>query len=316
MPIINFASCASSGNLPNGGCTFLPGIVKGAILVPKGTVLTVTQMATIKTSLQGLLITDARPARSFMVGQLGKFKDNSQAPKTEDVDGYDRTTYMGNYDFMYQLITGGKCQHQSLRGFNLMQDLYDAYFFDDKTNLWGWNSPDSSGNPQLAAFSLFELRVDNFKTATVSTIPVFPIRFALEEALQMNEQFAYVTCGFSPLASLKGPFDAVLKATGSAGSYVVSGTFNCGASDLGATYGSALAHVTAWIVNDKTTNTTLTVSAAAYNAVNNTYTLTVTGGTTADVLQITFAAISVMSASPISISYITNESANAASATW
>lgn len=314
--IINSGNCSSTGNLAGGGCTFNPGLVKGAILAPMGTVLTMTQLAALKASLQTNLTTNSRTARSFLIGTLGKLKDQFVAEKTEDMDGYNQTVFEGNYEMMWQLITGGKCQHQTLiGGFNFSQGQYDCYLFDDQNNLWGWNNPDASGNLQLQGFSLFEINVMAWRIKTISTANNYPIKFAFLDRAQFNKNFVSVAMGFNPLAygSLKGVQDATLTGTGSAGSFIVAGTINCGNTSLGATYNSTLAAAGAWVATDSS-GAALTITAVTYSAATNNYTLTITGGTTGDTISISLASISVMAAAPFNIKYIASETP--ASVTW
>jgi hypothetical protein len=286
-----------------------------ALLSPRGSVLTATQLVNPLTTLQGNLIAEPRSGRSFIIGKLGKFKDDSDSEKTEDMDGLKNTTFEGNYDFMWQILNGGKCKHQTLRQFNFQQALYDVYFIDESFNMWGTNVPDASGNAQLGGYTL------HWKQKTQTTDNNYGIQFRLDDVKQMNENYAYVSLGFNPLnpANLLGVKDVTITATGTAGTFTVTGSVGCGTTNLALLYGSALAAPGAWTVKDNTAVTTLTISGVTLNAAGNAYTFTVTGGSSGDKLNIGLKTIAVTSVSPYNIKYIVSETINDpnfSNATW
>jgi hypothetical protein len=146
---------------------------------------------------------------------------------------------------------------------------------------------------------MFEAVVNDFMPKTSAALAKYPFR------LQFANNDQMVNAGFIGGAifpdntwGLISTTLALGATTNTATLYYVKGTMGCGATSIGATYGSTIAAAGAWVLRNVTLGTSITPSAVTYDADNDQYKFVVTAATTGNTISIKLAAPSVLTATP------------------
>lgn len=324
LPILNTTTCNIYGNTGTPQCEFNPGLIVGAFAIPYGTVLSYPDpniKATIQTNLRA-----ARSSRWFMFGKFGLFKDNTDAPKTEDLDGFKKVNFVPPYNWEYRVIANQNnfFSFQQMYGFLESQNFYQWIFFDDQNQLLGTQAVDATGLPAIGGFTFAQIFVMPWMQKTTSVGNQYKIEYNGLSVQSANQGLANSTpLGFDILNSLYSLTDVrtydVTPSGHAHGTNIIQGTV--GSSSLSDIFGSTLSAAGAWVATNITTNTTVTPSAVALVTLANGstgYQFTTTGQANGDKIQIQLAAPSVLAATPYNITprQIVNELANAAIVTY
>ena len=118
------------GNISTNKGNIQPDRIIGFVLKPKGTFYTAAQLASLQTTMQNELINSDKTLRSYIVGNVGKFQDNSEKPKTNNLDGFIQTTFEGLPAFTYRLVAGAFSNYQDILQYKFSTS-YDVFFIDD-----------------------------------------------------------------------------------------------------------------------------------------------------------------------------------------
>lgn len=246
MKLFNIQCAGSNANTGIQSCAWTPNNITGAILVPKGKVYTVSDVATLWTTLQADLIEDTAASRIYPVGPFKAVEDKSTEPQIE-TDGYGGKSFVrdGDYEFMFE-YKNGFCYFQALRTFHTKNQSFDVLFIDEVNNvLWGTENADGD----LAGFSLELLIVPNIKINTGSNATKYYVSFGLADPTELNDStYAVAFPSNQKLMKLAGLLDTKFTATSTINSTtgVVTGTLtsSCGTVDMAELYASELVDAT------------------------------------------------------------------------
>lgn len=317
--VLGSAVCTNYSNTGVVPCTIEPSIFNYPVAIPKGFVIpnaSLTSSAVLNAYIAAKFIVDSRSARWFILPQITDLKDDTGDPVTENRNNYVATVQSKPYNWTYRQKTSN-CGYKSV--YNLIQnkqDLFDIIFIDDMGTVIGRAAADSTGAAGLGGFSMFEIFVADWTQKTASANPMYMISFRLlnntelttgSVMMQSNFQYNASTMGLANVTFYQGT------TPNTATHIYVNGTYGCGGTNMGTTWGSTLAATAVFTVVNATTGATITVSAVSYNAQLNEYDLTITSSTGVAVL-VGLAAPSVVTPSPYG-AYLITETPGKLSAT-
>lgn len=202
--IDNITTSQIPANVGIGSKYFNPKLVKGALIVPKGTIITTANLSTLQTVLQGLAQNDTKDARLYPIANFVDFKDNSEKPVTQSFGyGAEVTVRDGIQKWAFQFIKGGKTLNDALRTFN--GDLWDFFFVDQKNVLFGKTC--STG---IQAIPSIEIYTDPLILNDGKKIAEYVINFKFDPKY-LNEEGAFIAdADFDILDTIFGLQDLVL----------------------------------------------------------------------------------------------------------
>lgn len=267
MKLFNYLCVGATGNTGVPNCTWTPKNITGAILFPKGKEYTKADIAVMWTTLQADVKDDNPVQRIYPVLPFKAVTDNSTEVQIE-TDGYGGKTFVrdGDYDFTF-MYKNGHCFYQKLRTFHTKHNEFTVVFIDEINNvLWGTTSV----NGNFTGFDLEMLIVPNMALNTGDAAAKYFIRFAMEDASELNDMSYVVQLPKNqPLMKLSGLLDINLtqETTLTSGGEVELGvTYNCGNQYLGDLYPTEIVELAIWSAVNKATGASIPVDAVSYNA--------------------------------------------------
>jgi hypothetical protein len=270
---MNIYSCAAAtSNTGFSSCNYSPGLIEGAILIPRGKEYTPTEVAAMLTTLQADLIDDVKLDRIQVIKTFIGMEDKSSEGVYETTGyGGNRKIRNGKYQWQFEYSKGALCLHKKLSTLDNKQELYDVIFVDTAENcLLGVKKGDNFGG-----FNIELIDVPNFKINTGTTDSKYYIQFQLQDPRQMNLYAATVVFDASvnlldELTSLQDTSIEVVTAM-SSGGIVIRLKDSCGGANVGEVYADELQFTNLWdLTRDSTGNTITTSSVGIYNPVANT----------------------------------------------
>ena len=211
MPTINNIYAAlTPKNVGLGQAQFDPKVVKGALIVPKGFIITAAQLATLQVVLQNAANADGKAARIYPISNFVEFKDGSEKA-VEQSFGYGAKVVVrdGFYTWSFQFIQGGKTLNDALRTYN--GSSWDIFFVDSNNVLMGQQYADpSTGALGLKAIPIVQMYTQPFALNDGKKVAEYMIDFTFDPRY-LNEQGAYIAdAGFPILDTIFGLQDVIL----------------------------------------------------------------------------------------------------------
>lgn len=308
---LNSANCGNTTNTGSNGCNLIPGVIKYAVAIPKGTVIPATALTSASTFMAYFVpkfTADTRSGRFFVSPLLTNFDDKTGDAVTENRDNYEPTVTNKPYNWGWLLNPAGNNFCDYKKWFNLVnfqQNLFDFLFIDDQGQVWGTAAIDALGANGLGGYAMFEVFVPNWTPKTSGALAKYMFRLKFLNSTQVVQNAVFMQASAFP-DNTWGLVDVTLSAGTTANTTTllyVKGTMGCGASSLGATYGSTLAAAAAWALTKN--GSALVPSAVAYMPATDEYKFTVAALSSADVVTTKAAAPSVVDATPYFANIIT-----------
>lgn len=304
MSILNAANCGNTTNTGSNGCNLIPGVIKYAVAIPKGTVIPASSMSTAAaflTYFQSKFTADSRSSRFYLSPLLTNFDDKTGDAVTESRDNYEITVQDKPYNWGWTLNPTGNNFCDYINWYNLVkfnQGTFDFLFIDDAGQVWGTAATDDNDAAGLGGFAMVEVYVSNWspKTAAALAKYMFRLKFLTNAQIVQNAKFIEAGCYPDNTWGLVGITMVAGTTTNTSTLLYANATMGCGASSLGSVYGSTLAAAGAWVLTKN--GASLTPSAVAYMSTTNEYKFTVASLTTGDIITIKPAAPSVVDATP------------------
>ena len=251
MATLNTLAISSqAGNTGKQAAAFQPKNIVGAILTPKGYVLTAAKIAALQASLQADALASSKANRIFPIFGFLTTQDSSE-DITVQTHGYGAKHVVreGFMDWKFEYVDGGLAVHKKLRLSNGVG--HDFLFVDADNKIIGTSTVDSTGAPALKAIPCDGgfFYAHPWKANDGSKIAQYLLQFVFAPKF-INEYLGFVDAGFDLATNLSGAVDVVLSspsANATSGSYnVVAKTVdvNTNLSDI---YPVELAAPAAWV---------------------------------------------------------------------
>lgn len=253
MAVINQLNCTTftGGNTGFGRCYYEPKPRKYAILVPKGTIITAADFATIQTYLQGKLINDNAALRFHALGQFEDWEDNSE-DRAQQTFGSGRkiTTKEPTEQLNYVMYDGGLCNQKNALDFDGAHKGYEVLYVDTENFLQFEMTTTTAGAAAAKGFDMGEFYTYPFKQPTPSNVAMYRISISHENVKEMQKNMGVVPLGFNfdtmrnTYAIQNATLTDVTPGGAAAGVFTVQIMGGCGSDNLATIYGSALASAT------------------------------------------------------------------------
>ena len=269
------AASSQAGNTGKQAAAFQPKNIIGAILTPKGYVLTAAKIAALQTALQADALAASKLNRIFPVFGFVTAQDSSE-DITVQTHGYGAKHVVreGFIDWKYEYVDGQTSLHKNLRLFN--GSGHDFLFVDSSNMIIGTNTVDSTGAPALKAIPCEGgfFYAHPWKANDGSKIAQYMLQFVFQPKF-INEYLGFVEAGFDLPSNLSGVVDVVLTSPGAnatSGSYdVVAKTADVN-TNLSGVYPTELAASAAWSAVNPS-GASIPITSVSYNATIGGYTL-------------------------------------------
>lgn len=272
MADLNALNCAEDiKNTGFGTCTLDFGAIVGAFIMSRDVSFTTEELADLQASLVADAIAD-KPARIYPVHGFEAITDNTEDPTFQTMaSGRPVFIKEGNYNWIFQFIDGGLCLSNKLRSFN--NGNWAALFYDQKGNLFGYQTTDSEGAAILKGVPLDIIYTYPWKANDFSNVTQYRIQFSFKPHY-VNQNIGFVQSDF-PLSEIQGVKDVALTVTSAlaAGVVGVDANVSCGGDDLHELYATELAVVGAWEAKNKATGAIITITTVTSNTTGWTVTL-------------------------------------------
>lgn len=172
-----------------------PGLLKYALLCPKGTIIpaaSLTDPTTIATYLKGVLQNNVYSSQWFSIGPLSEYKDATEADSVWKTAPYNIVVYQYPHNYSFNALV-------TLENFVEMTGLSnwggDYYFIDWKGQIWGAADPTGLGG--LASFDNQQFFVGNRKPMTDKTGEMYPVMFQFGSVADTNAKFKLVAANYT-----------------------------------------------------------------------------------------------------------------------
>jgi len=188
-------------------CNFDPKNIEMGIFLPKGTVLTHSQLQAIKATLLAKAKEDDKALRIYPVKRFVDVEDKStEATYKEYANGTKKKVRDGKYGWKWTYTEGGLSLHTKLHSFDGQQDAFDFALVDTKNNGLIMTSTDGM---TAKGFDLSIIDVNNFKMAGFSDPSEYYIEVGLDNSDELNRNPIFVPFpdNFDPLNDLNGLYD-------------------------------------------------------------------------------------------------------------
>lgn len=304
----NLINCGDTTNSGVNACNLDLQDIQRVIAIPRGFVFPAAALASnaaFLTALEEGFVENSRSDRFFLSPFLTDLDNRTGDPVTENRNNFELVVQYKPFNWMWNMTNVSFCSFLNWKTLmDFQQTKYDYLLADGSGNVWGKNALDSAGDASMGGYSMIEVNVYDFVPKTAAALPVykFCLKFTNNAQVQTNGRF--MAAGFFPTDAngLLGTELTLGVTTNTTTHYYVRGFMGCGASSIGAVYGSTLAAAGAWVLTNVTDNTTITPSAVSYNSALDEYDFTVSAQTTADVINIALAAPSVLTGTPYFLS--------------
>lgn len=269
MSLLNSLDCIDeAGNTGIGTCFLDFKKIIGAILTPKGFILTSTNLATsasLITALQAASLATLKANRIFPIGNIVNAEDNSSG-LTKQTFGYGAEAPVrdGINNWVFQYVEGGLSLHKKMRQFN-KTSAFDFLFIDDENKILGTLSPDGTG---LMAIPSMYFWAHQWKANTGAAVSEYKLEFAFLPQY-VNEMVAFAKADSDITSQVKGLVDVNVtspSANVTSGSYnVVAKTADTG-FNLSEIYSAELADVAVWKATKTSDGSVIAILSATYSA--------------------------------------------------
>lgn len=184
-------SCATIiGNTGLISCPYDPKNFTGILLVPRGTALTPTNVAALRTYLDAGIVNDTATSRYFPIGIFEDIEDKgTDAVETESGFGVASLVRLGKYRFRWTYTNGGLDLHTELSKFNGKENAFDLFFIDPVENVFVGTA---SGQNNVKGFSLDTIYAPNIKINTGTTGTKYMFEVGLESEKQFNQNWRVI----------------------------------------------------------------------------------------------------------------------------
>lgn len=247
--------------------------IVGAILLPAGTKIAASNMATAAgflTYLQGQTLA-AKAARFYPIKGFEEVTDGSEKPSVQTLGyGSRAVAREGYFDWTFQIIRGGLFLATALRKFNSMN--MDVLFVDSSNVIFG--KKDSAGNlygiPQAYVYQA------PFKINDGSKASVYAQQFVFKP--DFVDSLGFVQLNPNDFDNINGLQDVVLTSGGARVtnvSLVKANYAYYGGIDLHTLYASTLASASLWSVTDSVSGNAIAITSVADNPTIGGWTITV-----------------------------------------
>lgn len=276
--LLNQLQCnAAIKNTGFGSCVLQPDRIIGAIICPIGYILANSSMTSISAAVAALITAasvDNKLSRIFPVHNLDEITDSTEKKVVQTRKyGAKYVVREGDYDWAFDFTQGGICELLAVRSFN-SNGSWAILFYDSNFVLYGIKT--ATG---LQAIPTKMLWADPWAPNDGSALAKYMIGMVFLPKY-INEMLGYVQLDYT-LASVIGLQDVtpnLISWTEGSGVTVVQVNTSCGTVNMGAIYGTALAHTAAWVAKNATTGLVIAIATATYSATTGYFTITLTTG--------------------------------------
>jgi len=274
MATLNQVVCQSIlKNTGYGSCVFDFSKAGGAIRMPKGKVLTQTELAALRTTLDSMRLAASKSNRIFPIHGFQAVTDNSEETVFQTL-GYGKQVPIrdGNYRWTFQYIDGGMCLHLALTSMNF-SGTSEWLFYDDKWQIIGTKKTASDGKPGLAGVPL-TFHAHKWKLNDGANVTGYMVYFDMDPKY-LNSNLGFVVADFNP-EEITGLQNIALQQTGtsSAGVFKIQALTGCDYANLFDLYSTELAAAGLWVVTNATTGNAITITSVAADANAKAFTIT------------------------------------------
>lgn len=277
--VLNYFPCALLGaNSGVGSCYLDIKNVIGAILVPSGTQFSAANTATSTAFIAALAAATVAPkaTRAYPIHAFGEIKDGSESAVSEKLGyGVELIVRDGTFKWGFRILKGGFCLSKALRQFNSFN--VDVFFVDSTGLIFGQRIVSSTGVVSFGGVPQYQIYQEPFKINDGSKNTIYMQNFSFPGnsfdnlgGVQLQESDFENILGLQNIS-----FTTATRATNVS---TVGGVAGCIGADLGLTFGSGLAVVTLWTLQDSVTgtffNASTGITSVSYSATTNKYTIT------------------------------------------
>lgn len=208
MANVSYLKASSNANTPYTGIMKknVPlGQLQGWIAVPKGTKYTLSQFATLVSTLADAARKNAVATRVFPVGPFISFNDKSTDTVTEQTDyGFGEVVRDGTFIWVARTGYGGIGLYRNLRKMHNMQGAYDFIFVYKKGLMLTYAPNLSTGADEAKGVEVSLINVPIWKAAGSNTAEQFNMELQIFDAAQIADNFLFIETDTSPLTYVKG----------------------------------------------------------------------------------------------------------------
>lgn len=170
-----------------------PGIIRGAIAIPKGTIITAANAAAWDTYLRAQLIHDTKTSRWQRFPRFEEIDDQSSDKQEKEYAYGTKVTIRDSvYKFQFLFIEGGFPAYQALLGMKDRQRDFDILFFDHQMSFWGTRAVTADAEDGMKGFALSQLYVDNWKPKTGTENHMYMVAFSFADATEFTSRFMHL----------------------------------------------------------------------------------------------------------------------------
>lgn len=294
--ILNIANCDINTQTGLGPCSLEPSVIAYAIAVPRGYKIPTAgspfeSAETFRAFVKAQFTKDNYAERWHLTPLLTNFEDQTKDANTEERNGVDYTAFRPAQMWRF-LMNGGMCGYKTWGELADLKKNWDYFFLDVNGNFIGvkTDSPDEANVESMKGFSMAEVALPYYKSATTSQLNQYMIMFKFLDGNQLAKN-NYIIAAEIYGVDINQPQGVALTLTTSLGvaPFGVSGKINC-AGDLFTTYGQSLAQIGAWRLYNKSTAAVVTISAVTINESTSSYEIAfATGVSDGDTVEIALA---------------------------
>src|ERR1043166_4913853 len=263
------------GNTGIGRCNYTFRPYRYAILIPKGTIVTATNLgatqATAIAYIKSMLVNDNDALRWHAFGPISSPTANGEdrVQETRD-DGSKITTRDSTNGQIYKLYKGQLCTAKNILDFENAHESFDVFYVDDKGfSLWE-QTTDTTGQPALKGFLMDEFYPYATGNATYQNEATIQFTIMHTDAKGMLRQmtvFDLRDYNFEQVVQDNSIQNAILQnitPTGAtAGVFTISLIGGCTPGDnLVALYGSTIINIARFAVTNAATGAAITFAVA------------------------------------------------------
>lgn len=265
----------SRANTGWGRCAWEPGLIVGAIPVPKGYSIVNADITDPAAWILALIHNDndnlrGNPFPTFvgLEATIAEAQAESFGYGGTERSGVDFVTWMAKWR------KGKMCSYKSVRTYDGTQEQNDWLYFDNKGRVLAWSTDDTTAN----GFDMMDIYVKSWTPAIQSANVDYQVGFTFEDATQLNDYIIAIETGlsYSELVAIQS-VNLIQFSSITGGVFQITARESCGGVNLGETYTTTLAVVGAWRAYNNITGLAITISAVSYNAITGRYTVDLDG---------------------------------------
>jgi hypothetical protein len=267
MPTWEAGTCLITGaNQGVGPCNVDLEQLSYVIAIPKGTVISETDLLNFSSYLSSKAKDDDPNDRFYLLGQFVSFEAADTAPSTETATNQQvRVVNMGATGYNLTKWQDGICGYKALLKMHNGQDRWD--FLNVHNNVvTGVLTTDSMGAQAMRGISMVQVFTRTIGLPTGAAGAHYIIEFKVGDSKQMRELFTYVQMpdGFDISTVMKPVVDVELTgafAPGTpTGDYLVRAVTSCGGIDMMGLYATELSSPGAWTFTNTATGSVIAIT--------------------------------------------------------